>query len=500
MAGADAGGKRRTRRRGLFVLRCVAALSVLAAFLALYGGMLTDSARISDLMHTQLSAAAVGAGAASATVALFLVLALLAGRVFCSVFCPLGTAQEIFWRAGRAASRRGNRTGCVRPPGIRYAIPLLAAAGIALGFAPLAVAADPISTFGRGCIALRTLLREGIAGQPPILFLSIAVPAAILGFALSRGRRFCDWCPAGVSLGLASRFAPFGIVLDKHACTSCGRCEAACPANCVDAGEKSLDRERCVLCLSCLAACPAGSLSYGAVRGTAAGRREFGADVARKAAGFALGLAYFGGAGVRNATEGNGAPGGPGGGTRILPPGAVGERHFAARCVACQACVAACPVRIVKMKRGAQPELDYSRDYCQYTCTRCGEACPAGAIQPLSADEKRRTRVAFSRLTLDRCVVLDKGRACGACAEVCPTRALVMRPYGEADAGLTAPDFDEQYCIGCGACLVACPAEPSAFAMEPVRVQTLTPGIRPSSDAEGLPPLPTLPGEHDFPF
>ena len=57
--------------------------------------------------------------------------------------------------------------------------------------------------------------------------------------------------------------------------------------------------------------------------------------------------------------------------------------------------------------------------------------------------------------------------------------------------------FAEAYCIGCGACLYACPAEPRAFTLTPQAVQTLTPGIRPTDASEGL---PDLPGEDGFPF
>jgi ferredoxin len=161
--------------------------------------------------------------------------------------------------------------------------------------------------------------------------------------------------------------------------------------------------------------------------------------------------------------------------------------------------VAACPVRIVKAKNSPHPELDYSEDFCQYNCIECGRACPTGAIRRLDPEEKRRTRVALSNLMFDRCVVATKKQACGACAEVCPTRSLRMAAYAESSvSGLTKPVFDETYCIGCGACLVVCPAEPVAFGVAAVPVQSMTPGIRPTDESEdGLPPLPGL---EEFPF
>jgi ferredoxin len=73
-----------------------------------------------------------------------------------------------------------------------------------------------------------------------------------------------------------------------------------------------------------------------------------------------------------------------------------------------------------------------------------------------------------------------------------------MVRYGESPVpGLTKPVFDETYCIGCGACLVVCPAEPVAFSVGAVLQQTLTPGIRPTDENEDL---PELPGFDEFPF
>jgi ferredoxin len=102
-------------------------------------------------------------------------------------------------------------------------------------------------------------------------------------------------------------------------------------------------------------------------------------------------------------------------------------------------------------------------------------------------EEKQRTRIALSSLIFENCVVKTKGEACGACAEVCPSHAVRMTPWPESPIPrLTRPVFDEAYCIGCGACLVACPAGPSAFIMSAVAIQSLTPGMRPGGDEGGI--------------
>jgi ferredoxin len=181
----------------------------------------------------------------------------------------------------------------------------------------------------------------------------------------------------------------------------------------------------------------------------------------------------------------------------ILPPGAMSADNFGRRCVGCLACVAACPVRVIKPNITSHPTLVYADDFCQFNCVECGAVCPTGAIQRLGVDEKHRTRVGVSNLDFAKCVVKTRGESCGACAEVCPTRAVRMVPYPESDAaGLTKPEFDEEYCIGCGACLAVCPADPKAFRLRGVSAQTLTPGIRPTEEEE----YPALPSTDDFPF
>lgn len=473
-------------------LRGALALAFLALFVYAYArtsGAWNDAAAM--LMGAQPSARLMKVGLLSAAAIAPFVLALLFGRYFCSAFCPLGTMQELAWRLPRLA-KNAKRSKYIRPWRVRYLVPLVAGLGIALGVPPLFIAPDPISNFGRGVTGFLAIFREGAT---PTALLFAATLSIILVVALFRGRRFCDWCPLGTVLGLLSRLSVFGMKLDAARCLSCGACERGCPMGCIDAEGKKLENERCVLCLSCASTCPASCVEYGKL--DAQGERDGGArrNFLQGALLYMVGIVYAGGRENRVMVRELTGPilRGPG----IMPPGAGDRENYLSRCLACQACATACPVRIVRASRTPQPQLDYTRGYCQFSCTECGKVCPTGAIRHLDVEEKRRTRVARTELLLDRCVVVERSQACGACAEVCPTRALVMEPYGGPGSGLTIPVFSEAYCIGCGACLYACPAEPRAFALEPLATQTLTPGIRPSGEAEGL---PRLPGEDGFPF
>ncbi|GHV64652.1 ferredoxin [Spirochaetia bacterium] len=497
-------------------IRFLIALGVFALFVyAWLSPGLGSNGILALLVKGQFSAVLYGAGLAG-MVLVILVLTLIFGRLYCSVLCPLGTAQELFWRigkllkrgkspprseacgfsatpsAGGSAPRNAPRTRLFRsgyhaPPKARYLVPLLVAAGVVFSFAPLMALFDPISTFGRGMGALRSLLSGGATADSLIL----AIPLILIVIAaLLRGRAFCAWCPVGVTLGLFSSAAPFGMKVSAT-CVSCGLCEKKCPAGCIDSKAKRIDSERCVLCFSCNAVCPTGSAAYG-LRGRATvsgdARRVFLKGAGK--ASLVCGAAYLLGPSLKlfsrpadmakaNLSEGETLP--------ILPPGAKNLIHFTARCIVCHACVAACPANIITAQDDPHPQLDYNGDAtaaCQYNCIECGRVCPTKAITRLSVEEKHRTRIALSTLYFERCVVKTKHESCGACAEVCPTGALTMVAYSEPGIPfLTRPIYDEKYCIGCGACLASCPAEPRAFTLAAVPEQSLTVGSRPPEEA-----------------
>jgi ferredoxin len=109
-----------------------------------------------------------------------------------------------------------------------------------------------------------------------------------------------------------------------------------------------------------------------------------------------------------------------------------------------------------------KPFLDYGRAYCQFECDLCFRVCPTGALLPIASEDKKRSRVGRSLLSLELCIVKTKKTNCGACAEHCPSGALTMvRPSAGPGAGsLPEPVIDEDYCIGCGACETVCPSRP----------------------------------------
>lgn len=151
--------------------------------------------------------------------------------------------------------------------------------------------------------------------------------------------------------------------------------------------------------------------------------------------------------------------------TPITPPGALGARHFAQHCTACQLCVSVCPNQVLRpstdFMKFMQPEMSYERGYCRPECTKCADVCPAGAIHPITVADKSSIQIGHAVWTKANCVPLTDGVDCGNCARHCPTGAItmVLSDPNVSDSP-KIPAVDTERCIGCGACENLCPARP----------------------------------------
>lgn len=148
--------------------------------------------------------------------------------------------------------------------------------------------------------------------------------------------------------------------------------------------------------------------------------------------------------------------------TAITPPGSISARNMKKHCTACQLCVTACPNQVLrpsnKLGNFMQPEMSYERGYCRPECNKCSQVCPAGAIKPLSTDDKSATQIGYAVWNRELCIPLVNGDGCGNCARHCPTGAISMVASGERTPKVPAVDVER--CIGCGACEQVCPSRP----------------------------------------
>ena len=435
-----------------------------------------------------------------AVVAVLLALTLLLGRVYCSVICPLGVMQDIIsWVHGK--TKKKNRFRFSWSPAknwLRYGMLalfiILLVAGVNSAVALLA----PYSAYGRIASSLLAPIYQWgnnffawIAEKAdsyafystevwlrslPTFIVALVTFIVIFVLAWKNGRTWCNTiCPVGTVLGFFSRFSVFAPVIDTEKCRNCGLCGKQCKASCINTKEHEIDYSRCVACMDCIDTCKDGAIHYAyryakkaedktqeAKQGVDAGRRAFvtSAVIASSAAALkAQEIKVDGGlAEIERAQK-------PERKTPVVPAGAVSLKHFSQHCTACQLCVSNCPNQVLRPSTSLltfmQPEMSFERGYCRPECTNCSEVCPAGAIRPVTIEEKSSIQIGHAVINLDNCVVNTDGVKCGNCARHCPAGAIrLVHKNPDDPKSLMIPTVDESRCIGCGACENLCPARP----------------------------------------
>lgn len=371
-------------------------------------------------------------------VLLHVIFARFAGRVYCSILCPLGIMQDITGLVPFAKN-----TPSKGSPAVRYLI-----AGAAAGMLFGATTAgffflDPYSLFGRSVSAFL------FGGTLPV--------AIILLLTLFKRRFFCNYiCPAGTTLGLMAKNGVFQLHITEN-CVNCKKCVKVCPAGCIAPEKHSLDNERCLRCMECVSACPVQAVKFIRKKEQpSADRRTFLINAGIGAAGFAAGyvLSKFKWSKLLKTTQEN---------SGIYPPGAAKAELFDRKCTGCLLCTKVCPSKIiVPARNGIGPvSLDLEHGSCLYDCTRCGDICPTGAIRKLPRGVKQKLKIAQAKFDPSICLVYQEGAKCGKCSRACPAGAVTLKRG--------APRFKPALCIGCGACQQVCPTE--AFSIEKIKEQ-----------------------------
>ena len=422
--------------------------------------------------------------------AVLIIAALLFGRLYCSVVCPLGIMQDCFsWMGSKLKKNRFHYAK--ENKWLRYGFLVVFVVLMIIGFAPVTTLFAPYSAYGRIVNSLfkplYDLLNNWLAGidaahdrynftevqiwtRSVTTFVVALCTLLILGaLALWKGRLYCNSiCPVGTVLSLFSRFSLLRVRFDKDKCKNCGLCEKNCKAQAIDFKNGTVDYSRCVVCGDCLAKCKFDALHYTTAKKPAADPKPV--DNERRA--FLIGAAVAGTTAAMAQTQKK-VDGGlaviedkvaPKRQTLITPPGSVSAHHIQKHCTACQLCVSSCPNNVLRpstdLLHFMQPVMSFERGYCRPECTRCSEVCPTGAIKPITREEKTTIHAGHAMWIKENCVVLTDGVSCGNCARHCPTGAIQMIDYEGPNGMVKIPAVDENKCIGCGACENLCPARP----------------------------------------
>lgn len=417
-------------------------------------------------------------------------LTLLFGRIYCSVICPMGVFQDVVsWVSSKRKGKSMRFSFSPEKKWLRYAVWVLFVIALIFGVHAFVVILAPYSAYGR--MVQNLFAPSHLWGKDLVsLIVAIVTFVVIAVLAWIGGRTWCNTvCPVGTTLGFLSRFSVLRPVINVEKCKNCKACEKKCKSSCIDIANHKIDYSRCVDCFNCIDSCKFGALEYKLAICTdkksgckkdapEQGRRAFLASGAVAAGALATKkiatttAAIAAGGAIANAQKKV-----DGGLADILPKqaperaevltpfGSRGVKEFYDRCTACQLCISACPNNVLRpstsLEHLMQPQMSYEDGYCRPECTACSQVCPAGAILPITPEEKTAIHIGVAKVNLDLCVANLHGLSCGNCARHCPAGAIFMVKKDPSDPNSpTIPAVNEERCIGCGACEYLCPSRP----------------------------------------
>jgi ferredoxin-type protein NapF len=155
----------------------------------------------------------------------------------------------------------------------------------------------------------------------------------------------------------------------------------------------------------------------------------------------------------------------------IRPPASINPALFNTLCIRCGNCIRSCPTKIISnhvdlsdILSWMTPEVKFLNGYCLETCNLCSSVCPTGSITLFDPDAKTGIFMGSAEVISENCL-LSLNKECDRCHAVCKYDAVKIVP--STRLLLMTPAIDRKKCVGCGACAVICPTR--AIIMLPYR-------------------------------
>lgn len=166
-------------------------------------------------------------------------------------------------------------------------------------------------------------------------------------------------------------------------------------------------------------------------------------------------------------------------GYALYPPGAEDKARFLSKCIRCGLCVKACPWNTLKLatlldtpKTGI-PFFEARKIPC-YLCDDipCIKECPTDALDKKHLEQGIKSlKMGIAVVDSSNCISFW-GLQCDACYRACPLidKALKLdykRNERTAKHAFLIPVVDNEVCVGCGLCELACVTEEPSIRVLP---------------------------------
>ena len=185
--------------------------------------------------------------------AIFTLLTIFFGRVFCGFFCPLWAISERLRSLGRKLwIKRDLELPAKLDKYFRYIKYIVLLVIVYFSFRETALvfdSYDPFSAFAH------------LGNEFEELIFAYSVLAFVVITAFFSKWRWCRYlCPLWAFFGIIKKLNLFKLKRDNNTCISCGICTRSCPANLKIKTEDQITHPDCISCMECVNDCPKNSL------------------------------------------------------------------------------------------------------------------------------------------------------------------------------------------------------------------------------------------------